>query len=116
MKKKYVHLREPTLVRKTFKKTSAISWSETGLGGLCYQKLAAHMDGLRDELHPLFEKNRELLPRNSELHTGGVHGGWIYCPNAIADQVEAIVKRRHDEYRAGNYNELDLLNSQSKTE
>ena len=116
MKEKYVHFREPTLTRKTFKKNSIISWSETGLGVLCYQKLQAHMDGLRDELYPLFEKNRELFPRKSVLHSGGVHGCWIYCPNAIADQVEAIVKRRHDEYRAANYNEIDLFAAQYKAD
>lgn len=100
--------REPTLTRKTNKKNSTVFWSERGLRMFCYEKLQTHMTGLGEELSQLFNQNRALLPKNSELWAGGIHGCWKHCPNAIADEVEAIVRRRHDEYHAQNYNEADL--------
>ena len=103
--------RGPTITRRTHKKNSSISWGERGLGMLCENKLRTHMGGLREELYPLFEKNRQSLPGNSLLSVGGVFGCWLHCPNSIADEVEAIVKRRHDEYRAGNYNDADLADA-----
>lgn len=93
----------PTLSRKTEKNKSDISWGESGLDVFRMGKLSNHMDSLRDELYPLFDKNRASLPKGSELRTGGVFGGWVNCPNELADQVEAIVRRRHDEFRASKY-------------
>ena len=56
MKEKYVHFREPTLTRKTFKKNSIISWSETGLGGLCYHKLT-QIERQASGFSPRFERS-----------------------------------------------------------
>ncbi len=85
----------------------------------CEGKLRLHMEGLAEELRQIFEKNRQSLPRNSELCNGSISGYWIHCPNPIADEVEAIIKRRHDEYLAGNYNDANLARAffaQPKTE
>lgn len=98
----------PTIARRTHKNSSTISWGEKGLGMFCEENLRKHMSGLREELLQLLEKHRQSLPRSSELHVGDVFGCWAHCPNSIANEVELIIKRRHDEYRAGNYIDADL--------
>ena len=97
------YMQGPTLSRKTGRKNSDISWGESGLDVFRMGKLGNHMDGLRDELYPLFDKNRASLPKDTELRTGGIFGGWVNCPNELADEVEAIVRRRHDEFRSSKY-------------
>lgn len=93
----------PTISRKTGKNNSDILWGESGLDVFRMEKLAIHMRGLRDELYPLFEENKKSLPKNSELQTGGIFGCWVNCPNELADEVEAAVRRRHDEFLSSKY-------------
>ena len=93
----------PTISRKTGKNNSDILWGESGLDVFRMEKLAIHMRGLRDELYPLFEENKKSLPKNSELQTGGIFGCLVNFPNELADEVEAIVLRRHDEFRSSKY-------------
>ena len=93
----------PTISRKTGKNNSDISWGESGLDVFRMEKLGNHMDGLKDEIYPLFDKNRKSLPKNSEIQIGSIIGCWVNCPNELADEVEAIVRRRHDEFRSSKY-------------
>lgn len=98
----------PFLTRKTYQKNSNLFWSESSIGMFCERKLREHMESASKELRQLFKESWDLLPSNSELSSGGIHGSWIHCPNDIADQAESIIHRAHDEYRFANYNELDL--------
>lgn len=99
----------PTFDRQTHRVTSTLHWGEFAIGMFCEAKLRQHMDGAGDALRALFDRHRAALPRDSELATGGVSGYWLKCPNAIADQAEAIVRGRHAEYLAFGYDNLALM-------
>lgn len=94
---------KPILIRKTFRKNSNIFWDVKSLNSYLEFKLGLHMDGVAQELTLLFRENEKQLPRNSNLFCGGIYGGWKCCPNDLADKVEALIKRRHEDFEAQNY-------------
>ena len=82
---------QPTLRRKTHKKTSHISWSEYAMGGEELARYNKHMSPIMSQIHEIFQEHKAELGRNSVAAYGGAHGSWVYCPNDVADQVMSLV-------------------------
>ncbi|MFZ2170250.1 MAG: hypothetical protein WAW61_11510 [Methylococcaceae bacterium] len=93
----------PTFTRKKGAKYSDLSWSEQAMSSEMLCKLKHDMSGIQSELIALFNANRKNLPKNCELMSGGVHGHFFNCPNALADKVESLIKSLHAEFMAQVY-------------
>ncbi|WP_367025186.1 hypothetical protein ABZN20_10280 [Methylococcus sp. ANG] len=99
----------PWLRRKTNTKNSSLFWGAYSIGMFAEAKLSEHMRDVPKLMHELFNKHRKSLPRNSSMATGPVYGTWLHCPNALADEVEATIKRRHAEFLAQGYDDMELM-------
>lgn len=107
--KTHAQKRGPYITRKANLKHSDIYWGECGLNMYCESQLGWHMLAANKKLRELITATKPFLPAKRDFDIYYVSGRVHYFPNEIADQVEAIVKRAHDEYRAQNYEAIDWL-------
>lgn len=107
LRKKFDPRKVVWLKRKTKRKNSSLWWGGNA-SGFVLEKLKQHMAGFGDYLHALFGQYRWALPRNSELLYRDVRGFWLHCPNALADDIEALIAWRHAEFISRGYDEAEL--------
>lgn len=85
--------RAPYFRRKRNRKTSHLQWDDGTLG--CYAAALYHewWRGARigDKVRAFFYVHLDTLPKSSTLCQGDGIGGWSFCPNAIADEVEKLI-------------------------
>jgi hypothetical protein len=86
-------IEQPGFERRRNRKTSHLIWWDGTLHPARAYALSKRFDeDVLPKLAALWQSSLSSLPRNSRLARGGIYGSWTYCPNAIADEVECIVR------------------------